>query len=59
MGERAGALQLGYSSGVPPPNLAAGETGDADLQRDLMSLALFPRVSLEQGRVRRSRSQAP
>ena len=55
---QAGAVQFGYSSGVAPPlNPGAGETGDADLQRDLMSLALFPRVSLEEGRVRVQRNE--
>ncbi len=54
---RGGAMQLGYSSGVAPLSPGAGEAGDADLQRDLMSLALFPRVSLEEGRVRVQRTE--
>jgi hypothetical protein len=50
-----GTVQFGYSSGVPPAG--PGEPQDPDLQRDLARLALFPRVSLESGRVRVQRTE--
>ncbi len=53
----AGVVELGYSAGVPPMGSVMGDTQDADLQRDLARLALFPRVSLEQGRVRVQRTE--
>jgi hypothetical protein len=53
----AGVFQLGYSSGAPPVSGPAGETPDADMQRDLARLALFPRISLEEGRVRVQRTE--
>jgi hypothetical protein len=51
----AGTVQFGYSSGVPPAS--PGEAQDQDLQRDLARLALFPRMSLERGRVRVQRTE--
>lgn len=52
-----GTVQFGYSSGVPPVIPGAGESQDPDLQRDLKGLSLFPRLSLEHGRVRVQRTE--
>jgi hypothetical protein len=46
-------VEFGYSSGVPPAELlAAGREPGAELQQDLAALAVFPRVSLRDGRAR-------
>jgi hypothetical protein len=51
-------LQIGYSSGAPPVELLqAPNEVDADLQRDMMALAVLPRVSLRGGRALVQRSQ--
>jgi hypothetical protein len=51
-------LELTYTSGDARPDLAAGSPSeDADLQRDLNSLGLFPRLSLLNGRPRVQRGQ--
>jgi hypothetical protein len=51
-------LQIGYSSGAPPVELLqAPSEVDADLQRDMMALALLPRVSLRNGSAMIQRSQ--
>lgn len=54
-----GKLQIGYSSGAPPVELLHGSQTDvdADLQRDMMALAVLPRVSLRGGRTMVQRSQ--
>jgi len=55
-----GKLQMGYSSGAPPVELLHGGSQtevDADLQRDMMALAVLPRVSLRDGRAMVQRSQ--
>ena len=51
-------LQMGYSSGAPALELLQG-TNDSDptLQRDMMALAVLPRVSLRNGDTRVQRSQ--
>jgi hypothetical protein len=55
---RWGALQLAYNSGMPPAELLArGEMADADLNQDLSVLAIFPRVSLRDGRARVQRTE--
>jgi hypothetical protein len=53
-----GKLQMAYSSGAPPLELLQGvnET-DPTLQRDMMALAVLPRVSLRNGRALVQRSQ--
>jgi hypothetical protein len=55
----AGRLQMGYSSGALPVELLHGSGGDldADLQRDMMALAVLPRVSLRGGQAMVQRSQ--
>jgi len=51
-------LELTYTSGDARPDLAAGSPSeDADLQRDLSSLGLFPRMSLLEGKPRVQRGQ--
>lgn len=52
-------LQLAYSSGAPPVELipAAASESDPELQRDMMALAVLPRVSLRNGQARVQRSQ--
>lgn len=55
-----GKLQAGYSSGAPPLELlqSVSTSGvDSDLQRDMMALAVLPRVSLRGGRAMVQRSQ--
>lgn len=52
------ALQIAYSSGTPPAELFINDGGAAvELQRDLAALALFPRVSVTDGRARVQRTQ--
>jgi hypothetical protein len=59
------ALEFGYSSGVPRPESLrpagrldeASGGGDAALQSQLNALALFPRLSLREGRARIQRSE--
>jgi hypothetical protein len=49
------AIEFGYTSGLPPAELvsSAREPGiNTGLQQDLAALALFPRVSLRDGRAR-------
>jgi hypothetical protein len=51
-------LELTYTSGDARPDLAAGSPSeDTDLQRDLNTLGLFPRMSLLNGRPRVQRGQ--
>jgi len=50
-------VELGYSSGAPPPELVQGGTAqENDMQQDLAGLALFPRMSLANGQFRTQRS---
>jgi hypothetical protein len=52
-----GLLELGYSSGQPPADFAFSGAGpEADLQRDMAEIAMFPRLTLAGGRVRMQRS---
>lgn len=54
----SGALEFVYSSGVPPAEaLAYGKEPGAQLHQDMAALALFPRVSLRDGRARVQRIQ--
>ncbi|HBY64327.1 MAG TPA: hypothetical protein DEH78_31270, partial [Solibacterales bacterium] len=51
------SFQLAYSSGAPPLEFLISRQGpDARLQQDLHALALFPRVSLRNGRAQVQRS---
>ncbi|MGH9659643.1 MAG: carboxypeptidase regulatory-like domain-containing protein [Bryobacteraceae bacterium] len=51
-------LELGYSSGVPRLDSARGSlAADVALQSELHSLALFPRISLRDGRARVQRAE--
>jgi hypothetical protein len=52
-----GKLQMGYSSGAPPVELLQGGSSEDDLERDVMALAVLPRVSLRGGRALVQRSQ--
>jgi len=53
-----GALKFGYSSGAPPANLVlSAESPETELQQDLSTLALFPRLSLHNDRARVQRSE--
>lgn len=57
---RFGAIELAYSSGMPPAELLAGANSTEmklDMQSDLTVLSLFPRVSLAGGDARVQRSQ--
>src|SRR6185436_14550744 len=45
-------LEFTYTSGNARPDLGAQTAPDAGLQRDLNTLALFPRISLRGGRPR-------
>ena len=47
-----GELAFAYTSGDARPDLAGKGQQDADLQRDLNTLGLFPRISLRDGRPR-------
>ena len=50
-------IEFAYTSGDARPDLAGADRQDADLQRDLNSLGLFPRVSLLAGRPKIQRGQ--
>ncbi|HTS31396.1 MAG TPA: carboxypeptidase-like regulatory domain-containing protein [Bryobacteraceae bacterium] len=52
-----GDLELAYTSGNARPDLAGQPAPDADLQRDLNSLAMFPNVSLLNGRPKIQRGE--
>jgi hypothetical protein len=45
-----GEVAFAYTSGDARPDLAGKGGQDADLQRELSALALFPRISLREGR---------
>jgi len=50
-------VEFAYTSGDARPDLAGADRQDADLQRDLNSLGLFPRVSLLAGRPKIQRGE--
>jgi hypothetical protein len=52
-----GEVAFAYTSGDARPDLAAKGQPDADLQRDLNTLGLFPRISLRDGRPRVQRGE--
>lgn len=53
-----GEVDFAYTSGNARPDLNAGVSGpDAELQHDLATLALFPRVSLRGGRAKVQRGE--
>jgi len=53
-----GAIELAYSSGTPATELLhPGEILDAELNHQLTTLSLFPRVSLRDGRAHVQRNQ--
>jgi hypothetical protein len=52
-----GVVEFGYSSGAPALDLMASpQNSENPLQQDLMGLALFPRISLSEGRARPQQS---
>jgi hypothetical protein len=54
----AGSLRFAYSSGAPPAELVLdGEAIETELQQDLATLSLFPRISLRDGSARVQRSE--
>ena len=53
----AGEIEFAYTSGNARPNLAGVGPQDTDLQRDLSTLALFPNVTLKDGRSKVQRGQ--
>src|ERR1017187_6303416 len=52
-----GELAFAYTSGDARPDLAGKGQQDADLQRELNTLGLFPRISLRDGRPRVQRGE--
>lgn len=52
----AGLIEFGFSSGAPALDLIANSTEDA-AQDSLIGLAMFPRLSVENGRVRVQRNE--
>jgi len=54
---RDGELDFAYTSGNARPNLAGASGPDADLQRDLDTLGMFPRVSLLGGQTKIQRGE--
>ncbi|MBI1791459.1 MAG: carboxypeptidase regulatory-like domain-containing protein [Acidobacteria bacterium] len=56
---KSDTLEFSYSSGVPRSDLPGGsKLRDADLQNQINSLALFPRISLQAGRAKVQRSES-
>jgi len=53
----AGEIAFAYTSGDARPDLAGRVRQDADLQRDLNTLGLFPRISLRDGRPKIQRGE--
>jgi hypothetical protein len=53
----AGEIEFAYTSGNARPDLAGVGPQDTDLQRDLSTLALFPNISLKDGRSKVQRGQ--
>jgi hypothetical protein len=55
---REGAIEVGFSSGAPATELLGpDEVQQAELQHNLTTLSLFPRVSLREGRAAVQRTQ--
>jgi len=52
-----GEVAFAYTSGDARPDLAGQGRQDADLQRELSTLGLFPRISLREGRPRIQRGE--
>jgi hypothetical protein len=52
-----GELAFAYTSGDARPDLAGQGQQDADLQRELSTLGLFPRISLREGRPKIQRGE--
>jgi hypothetical protein len=52
-----GEIAFAYTSGDARPDLAGKGRQDADLQRELSTLGLFPRISLRDGRPRIQRGE--
>jgi len=52
-----GEVALAYTSGNARPDLAGGSIQESDLQRDLNTLGLFPRMSLLAGKPKMQRGQ--
>ncbi|SPE38314.1 conserved exported hypothetical protein [Candidatus Sulfopaludibacter sp. SbA3] len=50
-------VELTYTAGNARPDMAGADAEDEDLQRDLNSLGLFPRVSLLEGRAKIQRGE--
>jgi hypothetical protein len=56
--DTGGALELAFSSGAPATDLLSpGELSGAELQHQLSTLSLFPRVSLRNGEVQVQRTE--
>jgi hypothetical protein len=53
----AGQVEFAYTSGDARPDLAGATREDAEFQRDLTTLGLFPRISLREGRPHVQRGQ--
>ncbi len=57
-GKNLGTLKAAYSSGLPPVDLLVGGRGsEAEMQRELSSLALFPRITRRGGTTQAQRVQ--
>lgn len=53
------SIEFAFSSGAPPAELlSAPREGVSEMQRDLSALALFPRVSLRNGRAKVQRTES-
>jgi hypothetical protein len=52
-----GEIEFAYTSGDARPDLAGSSHQDAEFQQDLNTLAMFPRISLRDGRPRIQRGQ--
>src|SRR5664279_323997 len=52
-----GEVAFAYTSGDARPDLAGSGQQDADLQRELSTLGLFPRISLREGHARVQRGE--
>jgi hypothetical protein len=53
----SGEVALAYTSGNARPDLGEGSVEQSDLQRDLNTLGLFPRLSLRSGQAQMQRGQ--
>lgn len=52
-----GEFEVAYTSGDARPDLAGKSRQDAEFQQDLSTLALFPRISMRDGRARVQRGE--